>query len=644
MANETTVTLEAGRDALRRHAWRDAYDLLSEADEGLTASDLEGLAQAAWWTGRMSRSIEAGERAFAAYVKAGNSTRAARVALTLAKDNYTKGSSAAGAAWLARAEKILAAEREAVEHGYLARLKAVLVFERGGDTSEALDHAERAFELGTKFRDRDLQALALNDRGRILLDEGHVAEGMALIDEATVAAVAGELEPLATGLIYCNTISACERIADYARAGEWTEAAKRWCERQAIAGFPGVCRVHRAGIMRLRGAWPEAEEEARRACDELIEWAPGYAGDAFCELGELRLRRGDLVGTEEAFRQASELGRNPQPGLALLRLAQGRLEGALSCIRTALADESRAVVRARLLPARAEIALAAGDLDLAAEAADELDAIAEQLGTAAVDAAAAYVGGLVRLEAGDSETAIRMFRRAYERWRDVDAPYEAARVRLGLGSALLAQGDEETARQHLESARMTFERLGAKPDARRAAEILGSRSAVQAPRAVRTFVFTDICRSTELIDAIGDEAWQDLVRWHDGTLRDLFAEHGGEEVDHAGDGFFVAFPSARSAMDAARAIQRTLAEHRRAHGFAPQVRIGIHEAEAVQDGVGYRGKGVHEAARIAALAEAGEILASSRTVELEGLTEAEPRTVALKGIAEPVDVIPVDWR
>jgi class 3 adenylate cyclase len=395
--------------------------------------------------------------------------------------------------------------------------------------------------------------------------------------------------------------------------------------------------------MRLRGAWPEAEEEASRACDELKEWAPGYAGDAFCELGELRLRRGDLAGTEEAFRQASELGRDPQPGLALLRLAQGRLEAAVSSIRTALADESRGVVRARLLPAGAEIALAAGDLDGAEAAGDELDTIAGQLGTAALDAAAAYVRGLVRLEAGDSEAAISMFRRAHDRWRELDAPYEAGRVRLALGRALLARGDGEAARQHLEGARVTFERLGAKPDARRAAE-LSSRSAVEAPRAVRTFVFTDICRSTELLDAIGDEAWQDLVRWHDGTLRDLFAEHGGEEVDHAGDGFFVAFPSARSAVDAARAIQRTLAEHRRTHGFAPRIRIGIHEAEAVHDGAGYRGKGVHEAARIASVAEAGEILASKRTLDAEGLAESEPRSVALKGIAEPVEVIPVEWR
>ncbi len=640
-----TARVEAGREALRRYAWREAYDLLTEADtpDLLTTEDLEGLSQAAWWTGRLDRCIEAAERAFSLHVAADRNAPAARVALGLARDNYTKGASAVGAAWLTRAEKLLADQPERVEHGYLARLRAVLAFEGRGDIETGLAEAERALEISARFGDRDLQALALCDRGRMLVDVGRVSEGMALMDEATVAAVSGELHPLATGFIYCNTISACEHIADYVRAGEWTEAAGRWCERQAIAGFPGMCRVHRAGIMRLRGAWADAEKEARTACVELREFSPGYAGEAFYELGELRLQVGDPGGAEDAFRQATELGREPEPGVALLRLAQGKIDAAVACITRALAEESREVMRARLLPARVEIALAASDLDGAAEAAALLDAIAEQFGTAALKAQAACAQGVVALARDDATEAARSLRHGLQLWQEVDAPYEVARTRVVLASAYRAEGDEEAASQQLEAARATFERLGAVPDARRAVGLIDEAATPQR-RALKTFMFTDICKSSSLVEAIGDDAWQDLLRWHDQTLRSLFAGHGGEEVDHAGDGFFVAFDDAVSAVDCAVAMQRTLAEHRRTHGFAPQVRIGLHASEATQGGDGYRGKGVHEAARIAALAQHGEILASCGTLRAAGVPAGEARAVTLRGIAQPIEVAAVPWR
>jgi tetratricopeptide (TPR) repeat protein len=278
-ASPIAETVEAGRAALARYSWREAYELLGGIrDEGvLSGEDLEGLAQAAWWSGRLEDAIAAGERAYAAHTAKDDRVGAARVALTLAKDNYTKHAAAVGAGWLARAERLLAESAESVVHGYRARLRAVLAFEGEGDLDAALRHADEALEIATRFGDRDLTALALHDRGRVLLDAGRVAEGMALMDEATAAAVSGELRPLTTGFIYCNTIGACEHIADYARAGEWTEAAKRWCERLSVAGFPGMCRVHRASIMRLRGAWAEAEDEAQRACSELVDFNPSYA-------------------------------------------------------------------------------------------------------------------------------------------------------------------------------------------------------------------------------------------------------------------------------------------------------------------------------------------------------------------------------
>ena len=510
-------TAEAGRAALGRHAWREAYELLSSIrDAGVLAGeDLEGLAQAAWWCGRMRDAIAIGEQAYAAFVGAGDEASAARVALTLAKDNHTNGAPAVGGGWLARAERLLGELPETVVHGYLARLRAMLAFEGARDLDTGLEHAAQALRIAETFGDRDLAALALHDRGRILVDAGEVAAGLALIDEATAAAVSGELRPLATGVIYCNTIGACEHMADYARAGEWTEAAKRWCERQSIAGFPGLCRVHHATIMRLRGAWVEAEEEARRACSELADFSPVYAADGFYEIGEIRLRAGDLAGAEEAFRQAQELGREPQPGMALLLLAHGRLDAAESAIRRALAQETLEVLRARLLPARAEIAVARHDVAGADEAASELASTAARFGTPALTAMAATARGLVELERGAAEDAIAALRIALGDWKQVDAPYEAARVRVDLARAHIGAGDEHAAAEEFTAARSAFARLGAEPDARRAEELLARIGGSKTTRHARTFMFTDICGSTALLEAIGDEAWQDLVRWHD---------------------------------------------------------------------------------------------------------------------------------
>jgi class 3 adenylate cyclase len=212
-----------------------------------------------------------------------------------------------------------------------------------------------------------------------------------------------------------------------------------------------------------------------------------------------------------------------------------------------------------------------------------------------------------------------------------------------------AAGDPETAALELAAARLTFERLGTVLDIARAVEAQASAAPAESSPSreeTRTFMFTDIVRSTQLIEAIGDEAWTDLVKWHDQTLRALFATHGGEEVDHAGDGFFVAFATARPAIECGAAIQRTLLDHRRSHGFAPQVRIGLHAAPAQRHDATYRGKGVHVAARIAALAEGGEILASRDTVEPAppGITLSGPRSVTLKGLSEPLEVVTVGWR
>ncbi|MBI3976052.1 MAG: hypothetical protein HY334_06645 [Armatimonadetes bacterium] len=644
--------LQNGRAAIARHAWREAFDLLAAADAstGLPPEDLESLAKAAWWTGRLDACIDARERAYRSYLDQGNLRRAALMALELAHDCDFKRAASIAAGWQSRAERHLAEVPESPEHGYLARRHRSAALARG-DLDGALEHARRTVEIGMRFGDRDLQAIGLHDQGSVLIAKGQVDEGLALIDEATVAAVGGELSPGPTAIVYCNTITACRDMADYRRAADWTAAAKRWCDRQHISGFPGMCRVYRAEILRLRGAWAEAELEARRACDELREFCLDYAAGAFYELGEIRLRVGDLPAAEQAFREAHEFGRAPQPGLSLLRLTEGKVETALTAITSALDESTDRLGRARLLPALVEIALAAGDLTTAQAGTEELEAIAGAYRTPALQAAAACAHGALELARHDAPAAIRTLRRAVRLWQEIDAPYEAARTRMLLAAAHRAGGDEEDAGLELEAASSTFDRLGAVPDARRAGELRGPGAPtggrrVSPARLIRTFMFTDIARSTPLVEAIGDEAWEHLVAWHDQTLRSLFATHGGEEIDHAGDGFFVAFETGALAIECAVAIQRALADHRRSHGFSPQVRVGLHTAPATHRGREYRGKGVHAAGRIGALAEAGEILASQDTLAAVSgrFRVSPPRTVTLRGISEPVQVVSIEWQ
>lgn len=644
--------LEAGRDAIRRFAWREAFELLTEADRqvGLPPEDLEALGEAAWWVAQLDTSIAAREKAYAGYLAADDRRGAARVALAVAKDHFGKGSDAVGSAWIERARKLLAEEPEAAEHGWLARMDAVVANESQKDYEAAIAHAAKAIDVATRFKDKDLLALSLHDRGTALVGKGDVDEGWGLIDEATVAAVSGELKPYYTAAIYCNTITVCTHLGDYRRAGEWSEAARRWCERQSIAGFPGMCRVYRAEIMLMRGAWAEAEREARAACEELEGFNVSYAAEAFYGVGEVRLHLGDLGGAEEAFKQAHRLGRDPEPGMAIVQARKGRLSAARSSLDTAREEAETPLGRARFLPAYVEIALAEEAADAADAAAADLVSIASTFGTPWLGAAAAHAVGLVRLHRGHHSEARSELRRALRLWQEVDAPYDAARSRFALGKAIQAAGDTEGAALEIEAAVSAFEELGALHDLREASQLLNEVApAIARPgatRATKTFMFTDIVRSTDLVTAIGDDAWHDLLRWHDQTLRGLFAAHNGEEVDHAGDGFFVCFAEATSAVTCAVAIQRKFAEHRRAHGFAPQVRIGLHETVSTRSGTGYKGKGVHEAARIGAAAEGGEIIASAATAAASaaGFSHTEERDLSLKGMSDPVTVVSIDWR
>ena len=637
-------SLEAGREAVRRHAWREAYELLRNSDEdgALTAEDLENLAEAAWWTGHLEEAISLRERAYTAFVEAGENGRAAMLALKLLMDHLLRGSMSVASGWLARAERLLGDEEETIEQGHLALARGMHAIDLG-DLVTASKQFDRARALGARFGDRNLEAMALVFVGTVLVAKGQVTDGLALLDEATAAAVSGELQPLATGVIYCVTIDSCQALGDCGRAAEWTEEANRWCDRLDITGFPGVCRIHRAEIMRLRGEWPKAEQQAIEACAELHDYNRFVTAAGFYEIGEIRRRRGDFAAAEEAYRTANELGRNPQPGLALLRLAQGKVDAAATAIKRELAAETLDPLgRARRLPAQIEIALAAGEIRRARGAAEELESIADEyrIGehrTPALEGAVQLSWGQIRLAERDWEGAAEALRSARETWDKVGAPYETAQARMLLGLAYRGEGDEDGAREELTAAQTTFERLGAVLDRQRAGELLG-----EAP-SQRTFMFTDIVDSTKLIEALGEEKWRKLLTWHDRRLRELIEEAGGEVIKQTGDGYFAAFRTPAAAMEAAAGIQHALDEH---EPIAPDVRIGVHTGGAFhKEDDDYAGQGVHMAARIGALARGGEILVSRESLDGGSrFSLSEPRSEKLKGFEDPVELVSVDWR
>ena len=641
MAQLVDDPVDAGREAAARGAWRDAYDLLAPAVAELDPSDLEALAEAAYWTGRLDEALHTRERAYTAHLDAGDAERAALLALWNSRDNFHKGDHSIAAGWFARAERLLEGREESLAHGYLETIRGMHQVMRG-EIETGMENAERGFDFARRFGDRNLAALALVTRGVGMVMTGEVDAGLALLDEATAAAVSGELQPWTTGLVYCATITSCHEIGDIRRAAEWTKAANSWCDRLDLAGFPGSFRVHNATITRLQGDWPRAEEQALQACEELHGFDAFTTSAGFYEIGEIRRRRGDFAAAEEAYRQAKEWGRDPQPGLALLRLAQGKTEAAQAAIRRSLGGRSDPLSRLHRLPAQVEISVAAGDLKTARAAAEELDQLTGsfKLGearTPAFEASTCVAWGQVRLAENDPEGALPELERAVETWRAVGAPYETAEAQVLLGLALRRTGQEEEARDELTAAKATFERLGAALDAEGASELLGEHGVR------RTFMFTDIVDSTKLVEALGEEKWRKLITWHDRRLRELIAEHGGEVIKQTGDGYFAAFQAPGAALDAAVSIQRALDEH---EPLAPDVRIGLHTGGAFHRADDdYAGQGVHTAARIGALAGAGEILVSRESVEgASRYSLSVPRSEALKGIEEPVEISSVDWR
>ena len=634
-------SLAAGREAAARGAWREAYDLLAPSSATLGADDLVALAEAAFWTGRLDEAIHTRERAYTAYLDAGDEENAASLALWISRDYFGKADLSISGGWFSKAERLLEGKEESPAHGLLAIAQAMNAV-MSGALDAALEHAERAAELARRFSDRNVHAMALVSQGRALVLKGEVTQGLALLDEATAAAVSGELEPWTTGLVYCATITSCNGVGDIRRATEWTKAATSWCDRQQLTGFPGACRVHHATLTRLHGDWSRAEEQAVQACEELRGFDAWTTAAGFYEIAEIRRRRGDFAAAEEAYRQAKEWGRDPQPGLALLRLAQGKTDAATAAIKRSLGAAEDPLARIHRLPAQIEIALAAGDLRTARTAVDELDGLVDTFRidgapTPAFEAGLCLAWGRIRLAENDAEGAVEQLERAVQIWRTVGAPYEAAEAQMLLGLALRRTGQEEEARDELTAAKAVFGRLGAALDAERASELLGEHALR------RTFMFTDIVDSTKLVEALGEEKWRKLLTWHDKELRELIEAQGGEVIKQTGDGYFAAFQGPGAALDAAVAIQRALDVH---EGIVPDVRIGLHTGGAFQRAEDdYAGEGVHMAARIGALAGAGEIVVSRQTVDGSSRYPlSPPRPTELKGFDEPVEICSVDWR
>jgi DNA-binding CsgD family transcriptional regulator len=463
-----SADLERGRESFDRQSWADAHAQLSAADRGspLAAEDLQMLATAAFLTGKEDESLDAWQRAHLAFLGLGDTERAVRCAMQLAIGLINRGEFARAGGWLARAGRLLEdGQHDCVEVGYLL-IPAALQSLMAGEAAIASGAFQQAIELAERFGDADLLAMGRLGLGQSLITLGQTARGVALLDEIMVAVTAGEVSPIIAGTAYCAVIDICHAIFDLRRAQQWTAALNHWCESQpGLVAYRGPCLVFRAQIMQLHGAWGDAMSEALKAREWLSGPPPQQgAGNAFYQLAELHRLRGELAKAEEGYRQASEAGRSPQPGLALLRLVQGKVDAAAAAVRRERDETRDRAARCRLLPAYVEVMIADRDHEAARAGAEELSDLAESLDAPVLRAAAAQAQGAVLLAEGDDRGALESLRRAWTTWRELDAPYDAARVRVLIGLACRRIGDGDAAEMELNAARHVFLQIGAATD------------------------------------------------------------------------------------------------------------------------------------------------------------------------------------
>jgi DNA-binding CsgD family transcriptional regulator len=468
--------LELGLQAFERRAWSDAYEHLRAADRSsaLAPAHLERLATAAYLAGHGHESRETWARAHQAFVDVDDVLGAVRCAFWLTIDLTLDGEVAQASGWVARAGRLVEEEADPLARTLVVLLRAVRSYFEG-DAAGAFQLYSQAAELGRRSGNADVEALVRLGQGQTLITLERPRDGVPLLDEAMIAVTTDQVSPILAGIVYCAVIETCQDVFDLRRAGEWTAALSRWCDVQPdLVPFRGQCMVHRAEVLQFRGAWEDAVEQTQRACDRFAD-PPGQPalGLALYRRGELHRLRGEYATAERDYRSASEHGHAPQPGLALLRLAQGDTETAATAVRHALDDSHDRSTRARLLAAAVEIELAADDVGRAQKAAAELLKLAATLDAPVLDAIAQAAAGAVRLAEGDAGGARGPLRRSWKVFHELDAPYEAARVRMLLGLACRSLGDDDGAEMEFDAARVVFEQLGAVPEAARASRLSG---------------------------------------------------------------------------------------------------------------------------------------------------------------------------
>lgn len=459
--------LQQGREAFRHRSWADAYSFLVSADSetSLDAEDLELLAKAAYLIGKESGCTDTWARAHQKFLDQANTKRAANSAFWTGMLLFFRGEHAQGGGWMARARRLIDEYRQDSAESGLLLIPEGLQFLRKGEAESAQELFSKAAEIGKRFNNPDLVILGRLGHGQSLIQQNKIDEGTTLFDEAMVSVVSDEISPIVAGIVYCAVIETCQNIYDLQRAREWTEALSRWCDTQPdLIPYRGQCLVRRAEILQLRGKWPDAMNEARRACELTRPSSPPATGEAYYRQAEIYRLQGKFSKAGEAYKQASKWGRNPQSGLALLQLVQGETEAAKMAIRNVESETQDRLARSRILPAYVEIMLASGELQDAEAGADELSDIASEVDAPFLQAIAARALGTVLLANAKHREALKKLRRSWGMLKTLESSYEAARTRVLIGLACRELGDENTAEMELDAASRVFQQLGASPD------------------------------------------------------------------------------------------------------------------------------------------------------------------------------------
>jgi DNA-binding CsgD family transcriptional regulator/tetratricopeptide (TPR) repeat protein len=481
----SSAALLQARDCYARRAWGDAYTHYSTAaaEASLEIDDLDRHAVAAHLIGRNDESEKILAQGYRESLRIGEPTRAARFAFWLGHGLMFEGRTSESSGWFTRARQLFAdLAGEQLEHGYLL-IPDGLEQMFGGNSEAANATFAAAQDIARRHSDPTLLAMAGHCRGRALIRLGHIGEGMAVLDEVMIAVTSDEVWPLAVGDLYCGVLEACHDVLDLRRAQEWTGALSRWCDRQVdLAPYRGPCQVYRAEVMQFHGSWSDALAEAQRACEWLsLPVSPEGPADAFYRVGELYRLRGQYAEADEAYRQASRLGRQPEPGLPLLWMARGQLGPAHTALHRALEEETDLARRAGLLDAIIQVLLAQGDVAQARLWATELGDIATALGAPVARASHLTAEGAALLAEREPGAALVPLRQAWTEWQRLEAPYDTARVRLLIGCAYRDLGDQESAAMELDAARWVFQQLGALPDLARIDTLVSHTEAKQTP-------------------------------------------------------------------------------------------------------------------------------------------------------------------